>query len=68
MSSVVALEYLIEGGGSVVGRYPRIPNKRWGVVSWVVTLESLIKGGGSVVGCCPRIPNRRRGQCRGLLP
>ena len=30
MSWVVALEYRIEGGGSVVGCYPRIPNKRRG--------------------------------------
>ena len=27
MSRVVTLECLIEGGGSVVGCYPRIPNK-----------------------------------------
>ena len=30
MSCVVTLEYIIKGGGSVVGRYPRIPNKRRG--------------------------------------
>ena len=52
MSWVATLEYLMEGGGSVVGCYPRIPNKRRD----------------SVVGRYPRILNRRRGQCRGLLP
>ena len=30
MSWVVTLEYRIKGGGSVVGCYPRIPNKRRG--------------------------------------
>ena len=30
MSWVATLEYLIEGGGSVVGCYPRIPNRRRG--------------------------------------
>ena len=30
VSWVVTLEYRIEGGGSVVGCYPRIPNRRRG--------------------------------------
>ena len=30
VSWVLTLEYRIEGGGSVVGCYPRIPNKRRG--------------------------------------